>query len=660
MKLETRPGTPLPLGATLTDNGTNFALFSEHAEAVELCLFDEHGGETRIAVPHHTEGIWHIWLNGIRAGTRYGYRVHGAGAMFNPQKLMLDPYAKTVEGKPDCRSEDQTAWFSIYDSRNNAHLAPKAVVTDETFDWGDDQLLQTAWADTIIYEMHVKGFSRLHPDLPENLRGSYAALAHPTVIAYLKNLGITAVELLPVCYHLDEPALQARGLHNYWGYNPLAMFAVEPAYASNQLGLTPLAEFKQAVKALHAAGIEVILDMVFNHTAELERHLPTYSQRGIDDATYYWQENGTYLNWTGCGNMLNLASAAGRRWVVDCLAYWASSCHIDGFRFDLGTVLGRETPEFNPQAQLFADIAAEPALQHCKFIAEPWDIGPGGYQVGRFPPAFAEWNDHFRDDMCRFWLWKSGEIGAFAERLAGSSDFYQHEGKRPHNSINFITAHDGFTLHDLAAYNQKHNEANGEHNRDGRNENHSYNHGTEGMANLSPEIQAARFASLLALLASLLLSNGTPMLLAGDEFSNSQYGNNNAYCQDNETAWLKWAQADTALLQATCRLIALRRQIASLTNDQWWHADNVQWLSADGIALNEAGWHNRQSRAMQVLLDGRWLLLVNDKAEAQTFQLPEGQWQTRFGADDALLSDRHLTVNGVDFHLLEHIKHKEN
>lgn len=419
------------------------------------------------------------------------------------------------------------------------------------------------WAQTIVYELNVKGFSQLNYRIPENIRGTYAALAHPENIAYFKSLGITSLELLPVNFFIDEPHLQEKGLRNYWGYNPLAMFALEPSYAADQKH--PLNEFKSMVKALHQAGIEVILDVVFNHTAESEKTFPTFCQRGIDDKTYYWQnKHGDYINWTGCGNMLNLANDVTRKWVLDCLRYWVTECHVDGFRFDLATVLGRETPDFNPNAQLFAEMEQDDVLQQIKLIAEPWDIGHYGYQVGYFPAYFSQWNDRFRDDMCRFWLWQSGEVGAFAERFAGSSDIFNREGRLPHASLNFITAHDGFTLRDLVSYNHKHNEANGEENRDGRNENYSYNHGIEGsQLDLADEWQSAvennRVLSEKGLLGSLLLANGVPMLLAGDEFGNSQYGNNNAYCQDNEITWLA-DDFNQTLFDFTKQTIVLRKK----------------------------------------------------------------------------------------------------
>lgn len=628
---------------------TNFALFSAAATGVELCLFDEQNQETRLPMVR-TENVWHLAVTGVKTGMEYGFRIHGEFA--NPNKLMLDPYAKAVNGKPDLSSEESRSWFLLSDNRDNAHLAPRAVVISEDFDWENDFAPNTPWAETIVYELHVKGFSQLNEKIPAALRGTYTGLAHSVNLAYLKELGITAVELLPVNFHINEPHLQARGLQNYWGYNPLAMFAVEPKYAATN---NPLAEFKAMVKAFHAAGIEVILDMVFNHSAESEQDYPAFCQRGIDDQTYYWRnDQGRYINWTGCGNMLNLSSDVGRKWVMDCLRYWVEQCHVDGFRFDLASVLGRDKPDFNTRAQLFADIQNDPSLQNVKLIAEPWDIGHYGYQVGQFPSYFAEWNDRFRDDLCRFWLWKSGEIGAFAERFAGSSDLFKKNDRLPHTTLNFITAHDGFTLKDLVSYNQKHNEANGEENRDGRNENYSYNHGIEGSTESLAEPQKSavendRTFAQSGLLMSLLLANGTPMLLAGDEFGNTQYGNNNAYCQDNEITWLKWANFNEELFELTKQTIALRKQIGSLNRDQWWSGENVQWLNIAGEPMTVEDWQNRETKALQIVLDNRWLLLINAKAESQAFCLPAGEWTPLNGTHHLTLNTRQTELRTMGF-----------
>ena len=660
-------GKAYPFGySQYEENGeqvTHFALYSSVADAVELCLFENGKKEQRFAM-HCSENIWHIALSGVAHGMQYGFRITAENdrTLANPNKLMLDPYAKAVVGKPDLSSAEVRSIFQLNDPRDNAEFAPKGQIIETTFDWQNDKAPKTLWAETVIYELSVKGFSQLRTDIPEKLRGTYAGLAQPQSVAYLKELGVTAVELLPINYHVNEPHLQEKGLQNYWGYNPLAMFAVEPKYCSEANRENPLYEFKSMVKTLHEAGIEVILDVVFNHTAESEKPFPTFSQRGIDDRTYYWQnEQGEYINWTGCGNMLNLANDITRKWVVDCLRYWVEECHVDGFRFDLGTVLGRESPDFNPHAKLFDDIAQTPSLQQVKFISEPWDIGRYGYQLGRFPHYFAEWNDRFRDDMCRFWLWKSGEVGAFAERFAGSSDLFKREARLPHTTLNFITAHDGFTLRDLVSYNHKHNEANGEDNRDGRNENYSYNHGIEGsQLDLNDEHQSAvenqRVLAQSGLLASLLLGNGTPMLLAGDEFGNTQFGNNNAYCQDNEITWLKWQDFNQELFDLTKQLIATRKQIQSLQRDVWWSDENVTWLNIEGESMQAKDWHNRESKALQVVLDQQWLFLINAKAEPQSFMLPvafDGHWKAVAGTTNLTEQQRQVDVGGMAFCVLK-------
>lgn len=655
-------GKSSPMGYSQTrENGlkiSNFALFSSAADAVELCLFRD-GKESRFAMSR-TDDIWHVAIEGIELNDEYAFRITGKNdrTLANPQKLMLDPYAKAVTHKPDLSSPESRSIFLLNDGRDNAAVAPKGRIIDEHFDWSGDCKPSIPWAQTIVYELNVKGFSQLNSRIPENIRGTYAALAHPENIAYFKSLGITSLELLPVNFFIDEPHLQEKGLRNYWGYNPLAMFALEPSYAADQN--QPLNEFKSMVKALHQAGIEVILDVVFNHTAESEKTFSTFCQRGIDDETYYWQnEHGDYINWTGCGNMLNLANDVTRKWVLDCLRYWVTECHVDGFRFDLATVLGRETPDFNPNAQLFAEMEQDDVLQQIKLIAEPWDIGHYGYQVGYFPAYFSQWNDRFRDDMCRFWLWQSGEVGAFAERFAGSSDIFNREGRLPHGSLNFITAHDGFTLRDLVSYNHKHNEANDEENRDGRNENYSYNHGVEGsQLDLADEWQSAvennRVLSEKGLLGSLLLANGVPMLLAGDEFGNSQYGNNNAYCQDNEITWLKWDDFNQTLFDFTKQTIVLRKKIQSLQQDAWWSDENVAWLNCGGSPMTLDDWHNREKKALQVMLDGRYLFLINAKTEAQSFYLPNGRWKKIADIGNRVIQQ--CDVSGVAFEVLEHME----
>ena len=659
-------GKPSPMGYSQTlENGlkiSNFALFSSVADAVELCLF-RNGKESRFAMSR-TDDIWHVAIEGVELNDEYAFRITGKNdrTLANPQKLMLDPYAKAVSHKPDLSSPEARSIFLLNDERDNAAVAPKGRIIDEYFDWSGDCKPSISWAQTIVYELNVKGFSQLNSRIPENIWGTYAALAHPENIAYFKSLGITSLELLPVNFFIDEPHLQEKGLRNYWGYNPLAMFALEPSYAADQK--QPLNEFKSMMKALHQAGIEVILDVVFNHTAESEKSFPTFCQRGIDDKTYYWQnEHGDYLNWTGCGNMLNLANDVTRKWVLDCLRYWVTECHVDGFRFDLATVLGREIPDFNPNAKLFAEMEQDEVLQKIKLIAEPWDIGHYGYQVGYFPAYFSQWNDRFRDDMCRFWLWQSGEVGAFAERFAGSSDIFKREGRLSHGSLNFITAHDGFTLRDLVSYNHKHNDANGEENRDGRNENYSYNHGIEGsQLDLADEWQSAvennRVLSEKGLLGSLLLANGVPMLLAGDEFGNTQYGNNNAYCQDNEITWLKWNDFNQTLFDFTKQTIALRKKIQSLQQEAWWSDENVEWLNTGGNPMTLDDWHNRESKALQVMLDGKYLFLINAKTEPQSFYLPKGKWKKIAETENSVIQQ--CDVSGIAFEVLEHMDDKND
>ncbi len=639
-------GHASPPGAYYDGKGVNFTLFSHHAERVELCLFDEQGRETRYTLSARTGDIWHGWLPDIQPGQLYGYRVHGpwqprAGHRFNPAKLLVDPCARGVLGEvPDdecllCGDVDP-------DPRDSAQLAPKSVVVNEAFDWENDTPPRVPWGATVIYEAHVRGLTKLHPDIPQDLRGSYAALGHPVMIDYFQRLGITTLELLPVASFASEPRLQRLGLSNYWGYNPLTPWALDGRYASCVASCPPLQEFQQAVKALHRAGIEVVLDVVFNHTAELEAEVgPTLSLRGVDNKSYYWlTENGDYHNWTGCGNTLNLSQPQVLQWALDCLRYWVEVCHVDGFRFDLATVIGR-TPEFQPQAELLRAMQADPLLSQVKLIAEPWDIGPGGYQVGNFPEPFGEWNDHFRDAMRRFWLHGDISKGDFARRFAASSDVFQHSGRPPSASINLITAHDGFTLRDVVSFERKHNEANGEENRDGSSNNFSHNHGSEGLK-VSLNVLERRRSSQQALLTSLLLAQGTPMLLAGDEHGHSQQGNNNAYCQDNPLTWLDWQNADNGLFEFTAALIHLRRQIPALQQDQWWREGdgNVQWLNADGQPLRSDEW-KQGARCMQILLSGRWLITINATEHVSDIALPDGEWHAIppfAGDDDPILS----------------------
>lgn len=621
-------GKPSPLGASYDGKGVNFTLFSAHAERVELCVFDAQGNEQRFDLPARTGNIWHGWLAAAGPGLLYGYRVHGPwdpaqGHRFNPAKLLLDPCCHRVEGVlPD--DERLHGGDLSPDRRDSAAIAPKSQVVDLRYNWQNDAPPGTPWGETVIYEAHVKGLTWLHPGLPESMRGTYKALGHPVMIDYFRTLGITALELMPVAQFASEPRLQRMGLSNYWGYNPMAMYALDPRYASEPA--RALDEFRDAVKALHAAGIEVILDVVLNHSAEIDLEGPTFSLRGIDNRNYYWiREDGDYYNWTGCGNTLNLSQPDVVEYARQCLRFWVDECHVDGFRFDLASVMGR-TPEFRQDAPLFEAIRNDPQLAAVKLIAEPWDIGAGGYQVGNFPPLFAEWNDHFRDVARRFWLQQSISLGEFARRFAASSDLFQRNGRQPAAAVNLITAHDGFTLRDCVCFNQKHNEANGEENRDGTNNNYSSNHGIEGTGG-SLDVLERRRDSVHALLSTLLLAQGTPMLLAGDEHGHSQHGNNNAYCQDNALTWLDWNQANSGLTAFTAALIHLRRCIPALTSNRWWQEGdgNVVWLNQYAQPLTADEWQHGTAR-LQILLSGRWLMTVNATPEVAHMELPEGEW----------------------------------
>lgn len=624
-------GSPTPLGASVDAGGVNFCLYSAHAERVVLCLFNAAGDEQQLTLPSHSGERWHGYLPGAGAGLRYGYRVYGPfdpsrGLRFNPAKLLIDPCARALDGQvgDDPALYDTAAQPDTVDS---APVMPKCVVVAaDSYDWQDDHSPVMPWGKTVIYEAHVRGLTRQHPDIPARLRGSYAALAHPVMIDYLKTLGITTLELLPVQQHADEPRLQRLGLSNYWGYNVLAPFAVEPRYASGCNGTTALDEFRDMVKSLHRAGIEVVLDVVFNHSAELDIAGPTLSMRGIDNASYYWlDDQGDYQNWTGCGNALQLSQPGVTHWLLDCLRYWVRECHVDGFRFDLATVLGR-TPDYSREAPLLAAIAADPLLAGCKLIAEPWDLGMNGYQAGNFPAPFAEWNDAFRNTMRRFWLQHDLPLGEFARRFAASDDRFSQ--RLPAASINMLTAHDGFTLQDLVSFSRKHNQANGEDNRDGGDENDNFAHGAEGLA-VSDAIHRRRRNTQRALLTTLLLSQGTPMLLAGDEQGRSQQGNNNAYCQDNALAWLDWRAADAELVGFTAGLIRLRLRIAALCSNEWWRTsgdDSVQWLNVDGRPMRQTDWQQSEGR-LQILLSLHYLFVINATTEPEKMTLPEGRWE---------------------------------
>jgi glycogen debranching enzyme len=640
-------GRPWPLGASVDAEGVNFAVFSAHATAIELCLYDDTGQveTTRLMLPACSGDVWHGHLPGAGAGLVYGLRAHGPwqpqqGQRFNPHKLLLDPYAREAVGHfewSDLHRGHGGDDLLCLDARDNGALALKARVVHDRFDWQGDAPPATPWADTVLYELHVRGFSKLHPDVSEPQRGTYAGLASDAAVAHLKRLGITAVSLLPVQRFLDEERLVRMGLRNHWGYNTLGFFCVEPRYAAAE-GSAARDEFRRMVRRLHAAGIEVILDVVYNHTAETDEFGPTLSWRGLDNASYYRLPEGDrlrYENHTGCGNTLNLSHPRVLQMVMDSLRYWVQEMHVDGFRFDLATVLGRGRQGFDREAAFFASVAQDPVLQGIKLIAEPWDIGPGGYQLGQFPAGWVEWNDRYRDSMRAFWLGGDCTRGEFARRLCASSDLFQQRGRAPAASLNYVVSHDGFTLRDLVSYDQRHNEANGENNRDGHGHNLSWNCGVEGPTT-DPQVQSLRSRLQRALLATLLLSQGTPMLAAGDELGHSQQGNNNPYCQDNPITWIDWSRADEALVDYCARLIGLRRQLLPLADS--WYADvndgsALDWLQPSGQPLSGADWNDPGSRAIGLRIDrpGRsarpLLLLVNAADRDLDFMLPPGRWQ---------------------------------
>jgi glycogen operon protein len=613
-------GSPQPLGATLTPRGVNFAVFSAHARRIELCLYDAAGRETaRLALPSRTGDIWHGSLPAQfgGAGTLYGYRVHGPyqpaeGHRFNPAKLLVDPCAAELVGDVVwhpalCGAEPGNDWMP--DENDSAPYVPKCRVVDPAFDWGRVRAPNVPWRDTILYELHVKGFTQRHPGVPEHLRGKYLGLAQPAVIDYLRKLGITTVELMPVQSFVSEEFLVRKGLGNYWGYNPLAWFAPDARYAV----VDPVVEFKTMVRALHDAGIEVVLDVVFNHTAEGNEGGPTLSLRGFDNLTYYrlvHQNRAHYKNFTGCGNTVSFDDPAVRGLVLDCLRYWTDEMRVDGFRFDLATVVGRDPSGYNHNSAFFAALRSDPVLAYVKLIAEPWDVGPGGYQLGHFPAGWSEWNDRYRDTVRAFWRGDRGLVGAFAERFAGSSDLFRQHGRKPTASVNFITAHDGFTLNDLVSYNDRRNEANLENGADGHSHNLSWNCGAEGPTE-DAGVRRLRARQMRNFLATLLLSQGVPMLLAGDEFGHTQSGNNNAYCQDNELAWIDWTLPgrNEGLLRFTRLLVDLRRSRLWLRRDTFLkgtrrgaHAKDVSWLHPSGREMTDADWNDSRLRAIAVLM----------------------------------------------------------
>jgi isoamylase len=620
-KLEVWPGRPYPLGATFDGAGTNFAVFSEVAAAVELCLFDANDAETRIPLPESTAFCWHGYLPGVGPGQRYGYRVHGPwrpedGHRCHPSKLLIDPYARAIDS--DVRWSE-AVFFHRFDSpdalndQDSAPYVPRSVVINPYFDWANDRRPHTPWHDTVIYETHVKGFTRLMEEVPERLRGTYAGMCHPAAIRYLKRLGITAVELMPVHHFVNDDHLQKRGLSNYWGYNTIGFFAPHWAYSSSGVLGQQVQEFKWMVRELHDAGIEVILDVVYNHTAEGNHLGPVLSFKGFDNASYYRLQPDAryYTDYTGTGNSFNVRSAHVLQLIMDSLRYWATEMRVDGFRFDLAPVLARELHDVDKLAAFFDLIHQDPVCRDCKLIAEPWDVGPGGYQVGNFPPLWTEWNGRFRDTVRDYWRGTDQTMPEFASRLTGSSDLYQSNGRRPYASINLVTCHDGFTLNDLVSYDHKHNQQNGEDNRDGTDDNHSWNCGAEGPTDDARVLELRR-RQQRNFLATLLLSQGVPMLLAGDELSRTQRGNNNAYCQDNELSWLSWAQRDEDLLAFTRAVIALRRHHPTFRRRRffegrpiWGQDADIRWLRTDGREMTEQDWHTGFAKSFGVFLNGQ-------------------------------------------------------
>ncbi len=637
MKIKILPGRAYPLGATLNDEGVNFALYAENATGVDLCLFessDDQNGTT-VTITERSYHIWHVFVPGLKAGHLYGYRVHGPyapreGHRYNANKLLIDPYAKAIAGTiqwndslfgyaPGDQAEDMS--FSKSDS---APFLPKSVVIDDRFDWENIQLPKIPYHRSIIYEAHVKGFTRLNPEIPEEIRGKYAAIGHPSSIRYLKGLGVTAIELMPVHHFISDRHLRDKGLTNYWGYNTIAFFAPDAGYSYNANPGGQVTEFKNMVKELHRAGIEVILDVVYNHTAEGNHLGPTLSFRGIDNASYYrlTDDKRFYYDFTGTGNTLNANLPNVLRLMMDSLRYWIQEMQVDGFRFDLAAALARELHEVDRLSAFFDIIHQDPVISQVKLIAEPWDVGEGGYQVGKFPPGWAEWNGKYRDCIRDFWRGADSMLGEFALRITGSPDLYQEDYRRPTASINFITAHDGFTLHDLVSYDEKHNEANGEDNQDGETHNRSWNCGVEGETD-DAGINSLRQQQKRNFLTTLLLSQGVPMLVAGDEFGRTQQGNNNAYCQDNEISWLHWAEKDEDLLVFARKLIGLRMSHAVFCRRRWFQGqrikgtgvDDIAWFLPDASEMTEEHWNTGFAKSLAVFLNGRGLHYLGPDGE---------------------------------------------
>jgi glycogen operon protein len=658
-RLRVEPGLPHPLGASWDGGGVNFALFSANATKVELCLFDPKGKrETeRIALPEFTHEVWHGYLPEVRPGQLYGYRVHGPydpanGHRFNPNKLLIDPYAKALHG--DIRWHDAHFGYRIgsaratADRRDSAFVMPKCVVIDTATTWGDDRPPRHSWPDTVVYEAHVRGMTASREDIPEHIRGTLAGMADPRVIDHLVKLGITAVELMPIQAFFDDRTLVEKKLTNYWGYNTVNYFSVAPRFFSPGADIH---EFQVLVRRLHEADIEVILDVVYNHTAEGNHLGPTLSFRGIDNASYYMLagDQSMYYDATGCGNTVNLRHPRVLQMVMDSLRYWVEDCHVDGFRFDLASSLGRERENFDPNAVFFDAVRQDPVLSRVKMIAEPWDVGPNGYQLGRFPPGWAEWNGRYRDDMRSYWKGDDGLLPAFSRRVLGSADLFEHQGRKPWASVNFVTAHDGFTLADLWSYNHKHNEANGEDNRDGHDDNRSWNCGVEGPTD-DPAIKALRERMRRNVVATMLLSQGTPMLLMGDEVGRTQNGNNNAYCQDNEIAWMDWQnirEGDRAFMEFVRAVVRMRKRYRLLRPNRFLHGEpidesgtrSVIWFRPDGREMDPPSWSDPAAKVVGLLLSDattRLLIVVNAYHGSLRYKLPDSglatAWQVRIDA----------------------------
>lgn len=629
MELEIWRGKAYPLGATYDGSGTNFAVFSEVAERVELCLFDDDGDgnmrETRIVLPEVDGFVWHGFIPNIEPGQRYGYRVHGpydpaAGHRCNPNKLVLDPYAKAIDGAFKWGQALFAYNFGDPDSRNDEDSAanmPKAVVINPYFDWGVDHPPGYEYADTVIYEAHVKGLTETHPDIPDQLRGTYAGVAHPAIIEHLQQLGVNAIELMPVHHFVDDSTLVDKGLSNYWGYNTIGFLAPDPRYSSATTPGGHVQEFKAMVRELHAAGIEVILDVVYNHTAEGNHMGPTLSMRGIDNAAYYRlvdDDKRYYMDYTGTGNSLNVGHPHALQLIMDSLRYWVTEMHVDGFRFDLAATLAREFYDVDRLSAFFELVQQDPIVSQVKLIAEPWDVGPGGYQVGNFPPLWTEWNGKYRDTVRDYWRGEPATLDEFASRLTGSADLYEQTGRRPFASINFVTAHDGFTLRDLVSYNEKHNDANGEENRDGESNNKSWNCGAEGPTE-DPAVNELRARQQRNFLTTLLLSQGVPMISHGDELGRTQRGNNNVYCQDSEISWIDWANADTDLVEFTRSVSALRAAHPVFRRRRFFNGrpvrqsgapgkPDIAWFAPDGSDMTSEDWETGYAKSVAVYLNG--------------------------------------------------------